>query len=462
MSHYLVRFFRHPKSAKQQRHLMLADGSWVLGEWIGPEFSIEAQMAKIASGDVSSSVFDDLSAARFYEDNFEDEGAAVSAFNRLAVDATKSGYVLVDLIDRMVDVIAPDAPEKPDWQDALDRYLLDVLARKPNARSPKHEAARNEPLQIYLDALRLHRTEPDRAADALTLALSARDELDRRKVSSATMYLWSIDRNEFEARINQLLMQIHQKLGNSDAMFAAIRRACDLSIDPYRSECLAVMQCYHFPQYREDAFETAFRYGDDGYAQVKEHEDFAAYAKQRRKEVKSGKPILRWHAMQDPSSDAEIAAAEVALGATLPADYKAFLAERGRCKLSFMLGDEHKDLSFAGATDIAIWKGVFDHWLETMGAARENLTAEWPAKYGVDARTLYSIATPWDNSSCFVMDLAPGKGHGRCFFWDHDEAYDLIAIGADFTQALDALQIGFTSGDADIRLFFDFLPPEAD
>jgi cell wall assembly regulator SMI1 len=458
MSHYLVRFFRQPRSGKQQRHLMLDDASWVLGEWIGAKNSLESRMAKIGTPgfDPVQALMDD----RFYEENFEDPTACVAAYEDLASRAVADGYVLVDMTDRMLDVIPDDAAPKPAWACALDQYVLDSAARKPIVGSPALEEARNEPLRHYLDALHRHRQNPDMATENLRTALIARNELDRRKVSGTPMYLWSIDPIEFEARIYQLLMQIHQQLGDTDAMFASIRKACDLVVNSYRSECLAQMQCYHLPQYREDAFETAFKYAQFGYDVIREHKDYAAYAKRRKGEVKTGKPFMRWQSMQEPSSAAEITGAEAALGVKFPDDYKAFLAERGRCKLSLMLGEETKELNFAGAPDLAIWKGVFDHWLETMGAARDNLTADWPAKHGVEARTLHSIATPWDNSSCVVMDLAPGPGHGRCFLWDHDEACDLIPIGNTFTAALTAIEVGIKYDTPPMRMFFGFMPPE--
>lgn len=436
---------------------MLADASWVLGELIGDAYSLETRMSKIGSPD-----FDPLKAledGRFYEETFEDQAACVAAFEGLGARAQADGYLLTDILDRMQDVIALTASPKPAWHSALDCYLLDVLARRPNATPPVDEQARNEPLCLYLEALHRSRHTPDDAEANLRIALTAQAELQSRKASNAPMYLWSLDGHDFEARIQTLLFQIYGRLKQSGPMFAAIREAVVLSPNTYRLEMLAWMQCYHFPQFREDAFEAAFNY-DDSYDDVRKHEDFAAYAKRRKKEVKSGKPLLRWHKMHDPSPATEIAAAEAATGTKLPEDYKAFLAERGRCKLSLHLETDSKELAFAGAADIAIWKGVFDHWLETMSAARDNLTDEWPAKYSAEARTLHSIATPWDNSSCLVMDLAPGAGHGRCFLWDHDEAYDLVPVGDTFTAALAAIEAGFMRDTPPIRLFFGFMPPE--
>lgn len=211
------------------------------------------------------------------------------------------------------------------------------------------------------------------------------------------------------------------------------------------------MQCYDFPQYREDAFDTAYRYSRYGFEDVIDHPDYAAYAARREAEIASGLPVLRWHAMCGPSSAEEITATERDIGAKLPDDYRDFLLRRGKSRLDLRRGDDGTTLTFAAAADISIWGAVFQNWLDTMGDTREGYSQEWVREHGVDRSKLWSIATPWDNSRCLVISLAGDATHGRCYLWDHDDAYLLVPIGNSFGEALAAIESGFVAGDNRVK-----------
>jgi cell wall assembly regulator SMI1 len=460
VSHYLVRFFLNPKTGKQQRHLMLADGSWILGEHIGSSHSINNPtpefLEKLSSGEYLQS----LSDARFGEADFEKNADCVAAFERLAAKAVADGFFLTDLVDRMQDTIPADARPKPNWQQDLDRAYLRSIARDHSQPAPAAALTAKEPLALLIEARYQHVRKGGGAVAALAIAETARAEIDRRNAAKQPFYTWSIHAHEIEASVYELMFHFNEELKNKDAMFAAIRRAVDLGLNNPRGEYLAWVQCYHFPALREDAFEYAFRYAEFGYDSIKKHPDFAAYAVRRKKEVASGHPRTRWHKMQEPSTLDAITKTEAAMGVTFPADYRAFLQQRGKTKLSFLLRDETKDLSFADAADFHLWQTTFQDWLDLMGATHAGITDSWPEKYGVDRRQLYSVATPWDNSSCLVIGLGPGKSYGRCFLWDHDEADELVSIGASFDAALKAIENGFLAGSPEINAFFGIYPED--
>src|SRR5262249_32594465 len=151
-----------------------------------------------------------------------------------------------------------------------------------------------------------------------------------------------------------LLFGIYSQLGDKYKAFAAILAANDLATNTYRAERLAAMQCYDFPQYREDAFDTAYRYSRYGFDEVIDHPDYAAYAARRDAEIASGQPVLRWHAMCGPSSAEEITIAERDIGFKLPNDYRDFLLRRGKSRLDLRRGDDGTTLTFAAAPDISI------------------------------------------------------------------------------------------------------------
>ncbi|MFO1162866.1 MAG: SMI1/KNR4 family protein [Reyranellaceae bacterium] len=426
MSIYLVRYLINPTTRGRRQHLLLEDSNWVLGQ-------------QLPDGDGESN--------RYFEQTFERADAAVLAFERLLEQSIADGYLLTDVTDRFASESPDDANPKPAWQHAIDRYYLAMLHGDYDIALPDEPLARAEPIWMHLDAIRAWRFDKARAAEALPFALAARAELQRRKAEKRGYYTWSLPWVEEDAGLDDLLFGIYSQLGDKDNAFAAIRAASDLATNTYRSERLAAMQCYAFPQYREDAFDTAHRYAQYGYGDVIAHPDYAAYAARREAEIASGQPILRWRAMCDPSSPEAIAAAERDIGARLPDDYRDFLLRRGKSRLDLSRGDDLTTLTFAAAPDISIWGSVFRDWLDTMSDKDEGYSKDWARELGVDRSKLWSIATPWDNSRCLVMSLAGDETHGRCYLWDHDDAYLLVPIGDSFAEALATIESGFVSGD---------------
>lgn len=433
MSIYLVRYFLNPATRGRRQHLLLEDSNWVMAEQL-PDGDTQRDPGQLGH--------------RYFEENCESNEAAVLAFERLATQSIADGYFLTDNSNRFTHEIPDDAKPKPAWQQAIDRYYLAMLHENYDIALPDEPLARAEPIWMHLDAIRTWRFDKTRAADALPLALAARAELQRRKAEKLSYYTWSLPWVEEDAGLDDLLCGIYLQLGDTEKAFAACRAADDLATNTYRAERLAAMQCYQFPQYREDAFDTAYRYSNYGFDEVIAHPDYAAYAARRDAETASGQPVLRWHAMCGPSSADEIAASERDIDAKLPDDYREFLLRRGKSRLDLRKGEGGNTLTFAAASDISVWGSVFQNWLDTMGdTGEEGYSQDWVRELGVHRRKLWSIATPWDNSRCMVISLAGDETHGRCYLWDHDDAYLLVPIGNSFSEALAAIENGFVSGD---------------
>jgi hypothetical protein len=233
-------------------------------------------------------------------------------------------------------------------------------------------------------------------------------------------------------------------------MLAAIRRANDIATDERRSDALAFVQSHIFTEYIDDAFETAFRYGDVGYGAVKSHPDFAAYAKRRRREQKSKTPVLRWRAMTSPSSLMDIQSAETRCGVEFPDDYRHFLIECGESTLMFHIGNESTELRFVGAQDFGAWQHALQEWFDIMGASDDEAFVDWSTTYGVDRRALFTVATPSDNSACLALCLLPGLRYGHGFWWDHDEPDHLVPLGTSFADCLATIERRFAAGDVEL------------
>jgi SMI1 / KNR4 family (SUKH-1) len=451
MDNYLTRLFLNPKTGKQQLHLALPFSGWVLGEWIGPQAAVDSEKKP------SSTWLDDLLDARFYEKTFDYVNQAVDAYEALAIQAVAEGYFLTDIVDRLVREIAPGAAPKPDWQQAIDRFYLSVASKNKRAEPPRHAEARDEPMLRLLDGQHVLRADPSRAEAVRAVAEAALADIKRRNTAKLPMYTWSINRLEIEAQCHDLLFDVHDQLGDNAAQFAAVRTAYKLvPSGGDRAGRLAWMQCYKYPQFREDAFETAFHQDENkSYDRIRMHPEYSAYAARRQAEVDAKRPITRWRAMHDPSPEADIAAAEAALKVRYPADYRTFLAERGSSKWAFHVGRHSKELTFAGAGELGDWQATFQHWLALMTKSQAELGEDWQAKHGVDRGSLHTVATPWDNSSCVAMSLASGPRFGHCFLWHHDEPGELVPAGESFAAALKTIEAGFLTGNRPLLLFLD-------
>jgi hypothetical protein len=453
MSIYLARFYLHPDTGRQQEHLLLEDRKWVLGDWIGDKKDWMPAGFDAPNQDPSAKLRAELEASRFFERTFRNRKAAIAAFEDLGTKACAEGYFLTDVVEYTTKDIPAGASPKPGWQQEIDTAYLRILAGDYDSGPQELPEAETEPMWLRLKAERIYRWEKDHAQEALPVALAAREEIERRLAAEAGFYCWSISKAEIEGAIHELLYILFGELGDEANAFAAIRAAYDIA--GRRPEWLAWMQCFCYPEYREDAFETAFRYQErwGGYDQIVGHPEYSAFEARRKAEIASGSAYVRWRAMCEPSPEALIVEAEKKIGRPLPAGYRSFLSTRGKSQLMLHLGDSTSVMKFAGAGDLAIWGRVFQSWLGLAGGQDEARSEEWAAKFGVDGSELWSVATPWDNSSCLAISLADNATYGRCYLWHHDDAFELMPIGDSFELALEAIETGFLSGAGPIRSF---------
>ncbi len=456
MSDYLARFFLNPKTREQQRHLTTPWSEWVMGEkLIGHKGSLDIppDYTDILAGQTNP---------KFFEQRFERAADGVAAFESLAAKAVSDGFFLTDITHYTEDFIPSHAKPKPQWQQDVDRFYLLVVAEDYGPEPPADPRVQTEPMWLLSKAKHTHRGEKALATKALSFALSAREIIGGLKDKEDKFYSWSLSNVDVAADVEQGLFRCYADLNDAPNAFAAIREAYDLRATPFRAENLALMQCFNFPQYKEDAFEAAFTYAKfgrahgqrDGYEEIISAPGYAAFAKRRDEEIASGKGFVRWRAMSDPAPIDKIDAAETEIGQKFPPDYRAQLAQRGRSQLAFYLSDDSSCLKFAAPGDLAVWGWVFQHWLDRSGDADGVHSADWPAKFGVERRSLWSVATPWDNSACMAICLAEGASYGHCFLWHHDESYSLVPLGNSFDASVEALKSGFIVGDAQIRSFF--------
>src|SRR5262249_42972928 len=155
------------------------------------------------------------------------------------------------------------------------------------------------------------------------------------------------------------------------------------------------------------------------------HPDYSAFKARRDAEVASGVPRTRWASMTTPAYEAGVLEAERAIGHSLPASYRRFLAEKGSTKLIFYLGKNTVSLTFVAAVDLPRWGETVHRWMTRAGDLDGEHARDWVAKFGVDRKALWSVATTWDNSNALLISLASDATYGRCYLWHHEEGYNL-------------------------------------
>ncbi len=433
MRGYFARFYRNREARIHWMHLM--NDYWVLSELL------PADKDFVAPPDDWRDMKHDANYL-FEGRDFETMADAVAAYERLSDEALNAGCELTDLQEYTSREIPETAIQKPVWQQQLDHCLLDLERKRLDYSLPGAPEAASEPITLWLRSLQVHRGLPENAAQAKLQAEAALNEFQARAAAKAPIYTWSFPQVELEASIFDCLYSVYIHLSDDDAALDAINQALAASISPGRIRVLCWMQMHRFPQYSDDAFEMAFSnpHFPEPYDLVFKHPEYAAYAARRKAELKAGQALTRWTLMAAPAKAGEIAAVETRLGRALPSDYRTFLSERGRSQLVFFDGDKRHIMQFAGASDLVAWHETVQHWLHMMIAGEPEISARWKSEFGIDHRQLWSVATPFDNSSALVISLADGPTFGHCFLWHHDDAAELIPFASNFGAAIAALE----------------------
>jgi hypothetical protein len=456
MRGYFARFFVNHERTHRQLHLM--EGTWVNAiRLVGDTKFVATNESAVAVGALGlDKLLAQSEANDFFEKRFKMAADAVTAYEALAADARQAGGFLSDHQVYSSREVPETAKPKLAWQEALDRCLLTFTLGRFDWSLPIDPAAVREPIYLWLKAAQAYGDDPKKAASAKPLVVEAQTEVEHRSKAKTLCYSWSFPALEVEAEIYDLLYSVHINTGEDAAAFSAIQSAIAASISPGRMRFLTWMQCYKFPQFRDDAFETAFgtpaEY-QDTYDLVMKHADYPAYVARRKLEIKSGKAISRWSAMTEPARVKQINAVEKFIGHKLPTSYRKFLKERGRSELNLLKKRQRKTLQFAGANDLVAWHETVQAWIVRSNGEASEIAAAWRRAHRIDYSQLCSVATPWDNSSALVMNLGPGQAFGRCFLWHHDEPSDLVPMGKDFDEALELVMRGFEKGDKRLKAF---------
>jgi hypothetical protein len=388
------------------------------------------------------------SADEFLREEFSGIADAVAAFRRLAKDMTGAGYIETTHTRHTLRQLADPQP-KPPWQQGLDDLMLAALSAPLKQQAKRLKAleatpAAREPLYLWLAAH--HAVAADESSERmLQLAEAARDELAARKARKLPHYAWSIDEDELEARIFEVLSDAYLRLDDPLAALTAIEQAYTISPDQGRGAARATILCEHFPDRREEAFESAFKYGEfGGYEAITALPDYAAYLDRRKTRSKS--KGWRWNGEQ-AAAEAELRAAEQSLGSVLPKDYRKFLGKRGSAQLAVRLPEASADLCFYGPAELATQRrNLFDFIVRTETDASEAI-AYFHDAYGVSLRDLVPMAELRQHSRSMVIHLAPGDRFGWCFQWDHDGAWELEQATPGFDAALKAITDGIGQRD---------------
>ena len=391
-------------------------------------------------------------------------GEAIAAFRREADKLRRGGYVETAHTDYTLRKLPSDPAPKPDWQRSLDELMLalfgeDTLAQSRLLDALSATSAAEEPLYLWIAA---HHAAATGSLDTGTLLGRAKEALNAlaaRTLAGRPFYIWSLPPYYLEAYINDLLCELHLARGNPQAGLDAARRACDISGNQYRGGRIAWLLCEYFPEHQEEAFDQAYCHGEfGGYEAVTALPGYADYVARRNSKSKSGtKPEKgwRWSTQKKPASEAELRQVEQQLGASLPKDYRDFLARSGRTELLIRFGEESKELCFYGPGELIEERKNFFNFNTRFEKSPDQAEAWCEGGYGLPMRDLVPVAAPSDVSSCIVIHLGQGERYGWCYQWSHDDLGSLTAPQPSFEKAIEAITAGIERRDESTLFFFE-------
>ena len=393
----------------------------------------------------------------FLSKGFSSMKRAAAAYRRQVAELVAAGYVETTHTEYTLRTLLPDPQPKPEWQKGLDDLMIAALSA-PAKEQQKHlvalenTPAAHEPLYLWLAAHRAYVADEDNAI-TLQLAEQARDTLASRRQNKTPHYAWSIAEHDLEARIFEVLSWAHLRGGDMSAALAAIEQAYNLKPSQDRGSLRATIICDHFPERQEEAFDAAFKYAEfGGYEDITERPAYAEYLERRKRQSKSGKG-WRW-GTRKPATEDELAKAEAALGAELPADYRKFLAKYGSCELQVRLAEDSNELCFIVPSALAQERDNLFNYITRIEKDPQTVADYFREQYGISVRDLVPIAEPAQYSRCLAIHLGKGERFGWCFQWDHDGAWELEQATPSFDAALKALTSGIERRDTATLEFF--------
>jgi hypothetical protein len=392
----------------------------------------------------------------FLREEFSDIVEAVAAYRSHVRELTAEGYFETTHTKYTLRDLLPDPQAKPEWQKSLDDLMLAALSAPLEVQAKylaaiEHTEAAAEPLYLWLAA---HNSfAADDNARAIRLAEQGRNTLVSRRTLKVPLYVWSIAENELEARIIDVLSRAHLDAGDPDEALAAAEAAYRIAPSHDRGVQRATILCWHFPDRQEEAFDAAFSHAQHGgYEDITALPAYADYAAQRKRKPKSDNG-WRWK-VKIPANEADLRCAEAALGASLPDDYRKFLASIGPTELLIRLSEHSSELGFYRPAELATLRRDLFDFIARTETNHDKITGHFREQYGISVRDLVPIAVPAQESRCLVIHLEPGERFGWCLHWDHDGAWELEQPTPSFNAALKVLTDGIEQRDPAI---FGFL-----
>jgi hypothetical protein len=439
---YLARFFHRPPGDDDRLLLLALDG----GGYGGDDILMGIHMKP----------FDMSTSGEFLREEFAETADAIRALRRHAEELRAAGFIETHHINYTLRTLLPDVSPKPDWQLALDeafmrRYDASDEDFAAQLAALAGTAAVEQPMYYLLVAERDGATgQPEDRRHAE----QAHDRLLSFQAAGSAQYRWSLRAGEIEALIFTRLARACLQDQDPAAALEAAEDACKACLNQGRTALRATILCDHYPEMREEVFDEAFRYArHGGYEAITRRPDYQAYA--ARRGAAPEERSARWSARTRPASEAAIAAAEAALGVTLPAEHRAFLAARGETDLLIRHGTEGRSLRFHAADDLARERDSLTGFMQRIGIEE----GDFQARHGIAFRHLLPMATLDGFSSDVLIHLEPGARHGWCYLWSHDDPFELEFAQPGFEAMLDALRSGIESDDPSVLAFLELNRP---
>lgn len=435
---HLAKFF-HRAPGDDDRELMLIPGSdpMVIGvhmNWKG-----------------------DPDADEFLRKTFSGIADAAACFRRHVADLVAAGYFETVHTQYTLRELPPDPEAKPDWQKGLDELMVLALAAPMAEQAAQLEAlkgtpAEHEPLYLWHAARRGYSAGDD-AAQTVRLAEQARDTLVALRAAEQSHYAWSIYEGDLEGRILELLSDAYLEADNPDAALKTIEHLCKVAPSHARILKRAELLCGFFPERREEAFDDAYQWSRfGGYEDIMAFPGYAEYEAKRK--AGTSKKGWRWKPRK-PASEADVKAAEQALGVQLPDDYRKFLLTRGETELLVRLSESSSELRFYAPDELATQRRNLLDFIAHSEDELAEACAYFRKEYGVSLKHLVPVAEPSQLSRCLLLHVEPGECYGQCWQWDHDGAWELEQKQPSFGVALKALTDGIERRDTTQLAFFD-------
>ncbi|MDD1532162.1 MULTISPECIES: SMI1/KNR4 family protein [unclassified Bradyrhizobium] len=434
---YLAKFF-HRAPGDDDRELMLIPGSEPMV--MGVRMNWEGEPGE----------------DQYLREEFGEISDAAAAFRRHVAELVAGGYVETDHTKHSLRDLGPDPKAKPDWQKGLDELMILALSAPMTEQAKQIEAlkgspAEREPLYLWHAARRDY--AEDHPALAVRFAEQARDTIRARRAAGQPHYAWSLYENDLEGRILELLSDAYLAADDPEASLKTIEHLCKNAPNHDRFLKRAELLCGYFPERREEAFDDAYQWSRfGGYEDIMAFPGYEEYAARR----KAGTSEKGWRWKPGTrASEADVSAAEQALGARLPDDYRNFLLTRGETELLVRLPEASSELRFYAPGELATQlRNVLD-FIAHSDDELEEACAYFRKEFGVSLKHLVPVAEPSQLSRCLLLHVEPGAGYGQCFQWDHDGAWELDQKQPSFDVALRRLTDGIEQRDAAQLAFFD-------